>query len=532
MLRVIETLDLAGKLSAIRRRELPRAAAQMESDPELRSVLCFVQWASAQPGGLEGLADRMLTTCPDLIGPSEDGCKIHINEPHTGVDCLLRQVPHEELAGERLLRDSAWLFDNGTEVVHLGGREPDNPAESDRSPGRSARGRTLRDALDATQTESKRLEARLKSIRPQDIHDVAASVAKNRLPAYLQALCVDWAQDFRDPEWWFFRDPICALKRTAASLAEQELGKIAETEVSARILDSLNYAWEKRRTVWIEGNHRRGKTQTLETGCRAYPGRARLVRVPASDSINELLRCVARALLIPYQINTPGAHLRELIAEVLDLTGICLVLDECQFLYGMKVTRTSKPSRLEWCREIIDDGCPCVLCTSPQSYKKAEAQFTKATKYPMDQWLGRWIKRIDIPNLLEDEDLLKVARQHFPAADDNLLCEIAGRAGAHHGYLKAIEEVRVCAEYRAGQACQEPSTAFIQAALDEVLPMPKAATQSQPQADLEQPPKPPRRRPARAMQPARRGVAPDDFPGLEQEREASSRIRTATCVPA
>jgi hypothetical protein len=445
----IDPILLASKLAALQRRELPKAAEQLDRSPWIRELLCLIQWFSAQPGGLEGLARRVISLCPEHLGPTEPG-------GHSiQVAAILELLPVDVLCRPTFLgNDNAWWFDlqrsrtrQDLQVEHLG--PPLSKTEvADRD---------------------RRLSARMGEISLDAVLSACSEAALDRLPEYFHGLCSDmhFGAGFDDPSWWCFRRPLAALRKFAAEWAATQLAQLAQTEVSERILGGLDYAYSERRSVWVSGLHRRGKTHTVEIGCLAYPGRARYVRVPGSETDTELYRRVAKSLLIPYSLNTPASRLRETIAEVLDATGVCLVLDEAQFLYGPAANGSTRPARLEWCRELIDTHIPCVICTSPQSYDQAERVFFKKTGYPRGQWLGRWIRRIEIPDLLDDKDLLSVARKHFPTASDRMIAQVAGRAATHHGYLKAIDEVRAYAGYLSKR--REPAGEITAALIEEAL---------------------------------------------------------------
>ena len=76
------------------------------------------------------------------------------------------------------------------------------------------------------------------------------------------------------------------------------------TAVAKKVFDALDYALQERVMVRIEGDSRFGKTESVRAWADMRPGLARIVRVPESNSLSDLLRSVLDALGIVYSDRT------------------------------------------------------------------------------------------------------------------------------------------------------------------------------------------------------------------------------------
>ena len=400
-LRAISPEIVAQTIAAIRLQS-PRLAARFHQDPRCMALLYTVQWWSSAPDGLAGLAREVLRTCPESIGSAAlDQVKAARPgaEHRAAVNKALRGMP----AGAR--------------EALLGEVEPWFRADMH-----------FREAYYDADALEEELLRRLDAMTATELQQVCAKALPAELPGYLASLCSEPKAALWEEELWYLREPVEALFKVMLGHAAAELSRLADTSVRQTIFEGLDYAWKKREPVWIDGPPRQGKSASLRAYCAAHPGRARYLPVPYSESDNDLFRAVAKALGIGYVANTPAWHLREAISYILDHAGLMLLFDEAQFLYPAKPSGRS-PSRLNWLRtEVVDRGLPCVLCTTPQSYSYAERRFSKATSYPMAQWLGRWIYRVELPESPSQEDLLAIARHYFPRLPGADLAELDGRA--------------------------------------------------------------------------------------------------------
>jgi hypothetical protein len=236
--------------------------------------------------------------------------------------------------------------------------------------------------------------------------------------------------------------------------------------------------------VRIEGDSRFGKTESIKAWCESRPGLARLVNVPSSNTLADLLRKVADALGISWTYNTSQCELKIKVEYVIRHGGLFIVLDEGAFLLPQTYTRTSSPVRLNWVRtEIVDQGLPLAVVVTPQSFHPAVRRFVRSTGYAMEQFTGRTLLSVALPSELEETDLIAVARIHFPEMDEDYLGLIAAQAMICENYLQAVEAIAKRARFIAKREAHRSVTPKdLDMAISEVIPVAPA-----PMAEREDP---------------------------------------------
>jgi hypothetical protein len=299
-------------------------------------------------------------------------------------------------------------------------------------------------------------------------------VAADELVLFLEKLCVG---DLESVSRWYCPDVIAEVIAYADRRAAVVNQRLAQTVVAEKVFDALDYACSERVLVRIEGESRFGKTEAIETYAAMWPGKVRVVRTPSSNSERDLIKAVAEAFGIHQTFGTRGETIKDKVEFVIRFSGMLLAFDEGAFLVPSTFSATTPPARLNWIRcAIVDRKLPCVIVTTPQSYNAALARFVKKTAYTFEQFIGREALRVSLPNELAHEDLLAVARIHFPEADEDLLGLIAAKAMQSESYLKAVENIARRARYNAKKRnAKRLSVADVDKASAEVMPATAAA---------------------------------------------------------
>ena len=228
---------------------------------------------------------------------------------------------------------------------------------------------------------------------------------------------------------WFFDNVQEAVVEMIDREAARVQKRLAMTEVTKLVFETLDYALAERVMARVEGNSRFGKTESLKTYCQMRPGLLRYVQTPASNSISDLVRKVAEALGMDTSYGSSTAGLRARIEFILGETGLGLVPDEAQFLVPQNYGAATAPQRLNWVRmEIVNRGLPLVMASTPQTFQPAIDRYVKKTRYTMEQFMGRLCLTSLLPQVLSEGDLLAVGRIHFPELGENALGYIANEA--------------------------------------------------------------------------------------------------------
>jgi len=111
-----------------------------------------------------------------------------------------------------------------------------------------------------------------------------------------------------------------------------------------------------------------------------HPGRARLVTVPESNREADLTRAHADAFGIEYTPGATSSALKGKVEFILRHAGVMIVYDESHFLVPISYHKATPPRRLNWVRtKVIDQGVPCALFATPQSYDQTLEKYVNTT---------------------------------------------------------------------------------------------------------------------------------------------------------
>ena len=482
--RPIRAELLAEKMQALRDFELPELQAEIEAEPRLVEALWHIQWVSHPDnyaGGLARFAADLIADSRDLLGThrmQEQAAR----KKFTASDAreIFNSLPpsaREHLTGSA--EDDGWLE---LMVAAL----PDEieslaPHYSERE----------RQAASAREERLRIVESLLKTATLETFRAACEASAQRDLAEYLRGLCELRHFRFTGSEgsaanpWRYSGQALCYFAQIGAALLrfmdrrKAALARtIADTEVTGEIYKWLGRAQTSRRAVRIVGNSRFGKTEAVRTWCRMHPGLARLVNTPASNSESDLLREVAIALGIEVGARQTAGRLRESIDYVIRHGRLLLAFDESHLLFPTRFSRTTAPARLNWVRRsVMDAGVGCAFIATPQSYDGAKRRFVAKTAHTIEQFEERLLKTVHLPEQLADEDLLRVARIHFPDQNEDYLRLAVGKVLlAGRSFVSDLEKIAVLArEYAAEAGKASPGLAQINAAIADVLPsQPKA----------------------------------------------------------
>ena len=223
-----------------------------------------------------------------------------------------------------------------------------------------------------------------------------------QLPGILRGMCEDPRALIEAPE--YFPSLVETILEFMDRHRERTLKRIAPTAVTEKVFDALDYAKDERGMVMIDGDSRFGKTESVKAWCESVPGLARLVNVPSSNPLTDLVRRVADAFGMAHTYHTNQTELKARVEFVIRHSEIFLVADEGAFLLPQTYGRTTAPARLNWVRtEIVDQGLPFAVVVTAQVrtddagrvlernnvFRLEAAKFIRKTGYVMEQFLGR-----------------------------------------------------------------------------------------------------------------------------------------------
>ncbi len=440
---------LAAKMAAVGNFKAPEVSEQLKAQPRLFELLWFLQAMSMRPGGLAKFVEEFLAEFSLRIGTAtmHSAPKGKTAYSKRQRDGIISEIPNN--TWWHLLEKQPWVGDNFWNEVEY------------------------KDFLETVREDGERERQRkefLATINFDCFHKLCQDEASDSLAGYLARVCNEAETPLQDP--WYFPGLMDALLEMLDSHAARTSASLAMTEVSLKIFDAMDYAWQEKALVHIEGDSRFGKTQSVKTWCAAWPGKARYFAVPCSNSDADLIKAIATALGMEFSFKTPCRQLKARVEYVINFSGLMFVADEAHWLLPTRFSANTPPMRLNWLRtEIVDRNCAVVTVSTPQDYKKCVEKFTRATGHNITQFLGRTMLNVPLPNELEQDDLLAVARIHFPQLEDDFLQVIVGTAMRSESYLMAVEAIAKRVRFIARRDNHPSVTlADLKLAISEIIP--------------------------------------------------------------
>jgi hypothetical protein len=391
-------------------------------DRATREILWWLQWQSLTPGKLQQLRDDLVAVFPDRIGSPT------LRKLQRGADRELTEREADAIVRE--LGVSARLEDWSSYFS----RERCDYAD---------KSRTLR------------------------ISEVSEKVADDlrELPEQLVRFCLDPEADIAKGVR-YFEDLIGALTILRARSIAAARARLADTAVTRKINETLDFWYARRRMVLIEGVAGIGRTATTQAWCDAHAGMVRYVEVPSSSDDRSFFASIARELGVARGVSFKGQEIKVRIEEMLSSSELMIVFDESQYLWTQAMHPRKTPDRLLWLKTTFDSGTPIAL-VAHTDFSKWQDHYVKRTLWTDEQFERRLNRRVTLPTEHSKEDMLKIARVHFPAGNSKSWKQLASYAlGTKKKQASGIVEALESARYRAGLADRtEPAFADIEAAL-------------------------------------------------------------------
>lgn len=463
---------IARKLDRLRNFECRELLAEIEEEPRLAEALWFLHYVSNPDnfaGGLRQVARELLARSPGCIGTPTmrelADQQVFTNEQVARIYAELPDYVRQEVGG-----DDYWLYDTAL-------LDPDDIGVA-----------LTQSGLDA---KAGQIPVQVSAIRERLTRGFFVDLCQRQpdtdLANYLVSVCEMTTVGFRpwrcppgQKRWkltstgapWFFSGVAEALLDFMDEQRHRWEVRLGKNVITRLIFKWLNKAQSMGRTVFISGNSRYGKTEAAQCWCRMHPGRARFVETPPGDSERNFLTAVADALCIDTnRVSSP--LLRERIAYVLKHSRMMLAFDEAQFILPQSLTPDSNPVRLNWLRRaVMDKGTGVALLATPQSYRKAKKRFVDRTKFAIEQFDGRILKVIHLPDELSGDDLLAVAQALFPdLPSDYLDYLVESVLAVERNYVSDLEKIATLSRDNAREAGRlRPVLDDIKSAMAEVFP--------------------------------------------------------------
>lgn len=190
--------------------------------------------------------------------------------------------------------------------------------------------------------------------------------AKSELAGWLTELCLNPEIRLNAPPVWFHDIERSLKDYIEDRRLDRQAGKIV-TSIGAQINDALDYAFEERCMVHINGVARMGKTFQVQQWCQNYPGRVRYIQVPSGNDEISFYRAIARSLGTACGSSMNTTQIKRQVEDAIQDAGIMLVFDEAHYLFPQYKDARNAPRRINWLlTEVVNKGIPVALVTTPQ----------------------------------------------------------------------------------------------------------------------------------------------------------------------
>jgi hypothetical protein len=395
-------------------------------DRSTREILWWLQWLSLTPGSLQQLVNELIEEFPDRIGTRSWRRLKQRNQPHR----ILTQEEIRELDKE---------FDPRSPAMDISYMFLDSERDDPEKP----------DFLVTTLVEF----SDLVDCDLRDLGDV------------LVRFCLDPEADIAKGVW-YFEDLLGALRILRERSIAAARSRLADTAVTRKINETLDFCYSRRRLVLIEGVAGIGRSETAKAWCEAHAGIVRYVEVPSSGDDRSFYSAVARSLGIARGFAYNPQQIKLRVEDMLAASGLMLVLDESQFLWPQVQRPRGVPPRMLWTKTLFDAGTP-VAMIALDDFSLWQALYVEKTLWTDQQFERRLNRRVALQVEHSKEDMLKIARAHFPAGNSRSWKLLSSYAlGTEKKQASGIVEALESARYRAELAGRaEPTFEDIEAAL-------------------------------------------------------------------
>lgn len=426
------------------------------ADSAYKELCLQLQYLSMQPGGLAAFVSDFLTRYGDRIGSKT----MRENRTRKTFDATLIHAVRDELREWDL-----FPLKGETDSIDLLGLEIGKAQRRDEE---DYTGTVYEDAERARQ---KAAAAEFPESYPaSELTGYCLGIAYGDLEERLIDFCLNPESHMSNPPRWFYELEKSLFDYFADRRADTLAGKIV-TSIGEQINDALEYAWEEKCMVHINGVARMGKTFQVEQWCRCYPGRVRYVQVPSSNDDISFFRAIARAIGTNAGSSMNTTQIKRQVEDTVQDAGLMLIFDEAHYLWPQQKRGGSYPRRINWIlTEIVNKGIPVAIVTTPQ-FDVNQNLVVNNTGWAAEQLDGRIAYRLDLPATLPESDLSAVAEYNLPNAGKQIIGGLCDYAMASGKYLAGIEAVAKRSRFLAKKDGRtELSKADIKTAMFEVDP--------------------------------------------------------------
>lgn len=435
---------------------------QLVPEPALKALLWFLQWRSLRPNGLKQIADELITQYPERIGtPTMRRVGAQLGQRYSAAEVrTIRDEPgitasRFPLKGEGKIEVPSRLThrDPNTgeyyQVCKFIEGEEDHPNSYPAS-----------DFLEKIELAQAGFVEHLKRI----CLDPSVLLSRSDCGATVSYNHGERRQEIGAGVWWF-DDLLGALLDHRERSIEAAAVPLANTEVSALMLDNLEFCFRQKRMILIEGNPGLGKSVTTRAFAEMQAGLVRYVEVPASNDDRSLYVKIAAALGVANGASYNGQQIKLRVEDALQMSGLGVLLDESSRMWPQFVRPRGMPSRMLWLQTMRETGTAFALC----GFKFSEWRrlYAEKTQWPDEQFERRLNRTVELPPVHCESDLFEIAKAILPEGDraTHLLLASIARLNPKKGASAMVEAVITARDLCEQEGLAEVSYDLLQRAI-------------------------------------------------------------------
>jgi DNA transposition AAA+ family ATPase len=238
----------------------------------------------------------------------------------------------------------------------------------------------------------------------------------------------------------YFRDVIGALVEYKRRYEERVKAEFYLTGIGQRVWKQLDAALKTNTMIVIDGLEGRGKTEAVRAWTNCHLGEARFASLDGTSSKTAQVRELARALGVGHGNTRIALEMQTSVKEVLQSSGLMIVVDEAHFLFNQNLRQAGRPEMLDWIdTALCNPPLPIALVTTPQFLECVErAAGQVGWNYRQFQ---RRCKYVPLPRKNTPEDIEAVARKLLPDADKATIKQVMAYEALSKRDLSAVGDV-------------------------------------------------------------------------------------------
>ena len=304
----------------------------------------------------------------------------------------------------------------------------------------------------------------------QDLYEECFEAAKTKLPDFLVELCINprilieldkpeveadgstrnlaedeihelSAWDCEPADLVCFRDVIGALVEYKRRYEERVKADFYLTGIGKQVWKQLDAALKTNTMIVIDGLEGRGKTEAVRAWTNCHLGEARFASLDGTSSKTAQVRELARALGVGHGNPRIALEMQTSVKEVLQSSGLMIVVDEAHFLFNQHLRQSGRPELLDWIdTALCNPPLPLALVTTPQFLDCMERSAGQVG-WNYRQFKRRCKRYVRLPAKNTPHDVEAVARKLLPDADKATIKQIMAYEALSKRDLSAVGDV-------------------------------------------------------------------------------------------